>query len=228
MSMHEPNDPLSRQALSSLVDGEATESEAANLFQRWRDDAELQQTWHLYQLIGDTMRSDEFAMHPRRSQRLVSAVRSRLAEEPVVLAPDVAEQLAPDVANAQARVSPVASPNNRVSGGRLTGLKRWQAPVATAAGFLAVLGGLNFAGVAFQSSPATAGPTMAHAVHPGDVEADASPPSGIPAANSAQARAAAAAELAPYVAAHQQSTMNDVFHMPGDGFRTVSLVQSAP
>ena len=48
-----------------------------------------------------------------------------------------------------------------------------------------------------------------------------------PAAATAQAKADAE-QLAPYLAAHRQATMNGLFPMPGADLRNASLVQTAP
>ncbi len=102
--------------LSALVDGQA--DAVLRGCQAWRDDAQARQTWHAYHLIGDVMRSDELATAPGRDEAFLARLRSRLADEPVVLAP------AP--LPAPARGAPV----------------RWLMPAAVAAGFMVVAGAL--------------------------------------------------------------------------------------
>src|SRR3954471_7512954 len=114
MSQPEPGSALSRQILSALADGEASEAESADAFHLWREDVEVRATWHCYHLIGDVMRSDDLAAPADGHQRLLAALRERLAAEPVVLAPAPAEapaaprgdrageRVAPAVANASA------------------------------------------------------------------------------------------------------------------------------
>src|SRR5471030_2568146 len=129
MSQPDNDRSSSRRILSALADGDATDSEAARAFQAWRDDSEARASWHAYQLIGDVLRSEDLAAEPAADESFLVALRTRLAAEPVVLAPQprVAEEPAvlPIAANATAR--PRA---------------RWQGPLAMAAGFLAVIGGL--------------------------------------------------------------------------------------
>jgi sigma-E factor negative regulatory protein RseA len=74
----------------------------------WRDDPEARRQWHLYHLIGDVLRSDDLATAPRRDAQFVARLREQLAHEPVPLAPVRARRLG------------------------------WRAPVAVAAGFVAV------------------------------------------------------------------------------------------
>src|SRR4051812_22501961 len=87
MSQPESDRSQSRRILSALADGDATDGEAARAFQAWRDDDDARATWHAYQLIGDVMRSDALAADPAEDQRFLLALRARLADEPVVLAP---------------------------------------------------------------------------------------------------------------------------------------------
>src|SRR5262245_43551666 len=87
MSQPESGSSRSRQILSALADGEASESEGADAFLAWREDAETRATWHCYHLIGDVLRSEDLAAPAARQQRLLDALRERLAAEPVVLAP---------------------------------------------------------------------------------------------------------------------------------------------
>src|SRR3954464_6140145 len=120
----------SRRILSALADGDATDSEAARAFQAWRDDPQARASWHAYQLIGDVLRSEDLAVEPAADESFLVALRARLADEPVVLAPQ------PRVEPALAEAQPVAANASGRS-------RRWQGPVAMAAGFLAVIGVLN-------------------------------------------------------------------------------------
>ena len=99
--------------LSALADGDAQAVEKA--CRQWRDDAQARKTWHTYHLIGDVMRSEELARPAAGDAAFLAGVRTRLAAEPVVLAP-----------------APVAVPARR--------RQRWLLPVAAAAGFVMVAG----------------------------------------------------------------------------------------
>jgi sigma-E factor negative regulatory protein RseA len=98
---------------------------------------------------------------------------------------------------------------------------RWQGPLAMAAGFLAVMTGLNIVRP-FNHAGADAGALAAAAAASSTALAQAG--NG---AAATQAKADAD-QLAPYLAAHRQSTMSGPFQMPGGDIRSVSLVQTAP
>jgi sigma-E factor negative regulatory protein RseA len=209
MSQPEIDRSSSRRILSALADGDATDSEAARAFQAWREDDDARSTWHAYQLIGDVLRSDDLAAEPAADESFLVALRARLATEPVILAPQPVVQETADVAQ------PVAA--NAAGAGRVRA--RWQGPLAMAAGFLVVIGGLNVV------RPFSHGGSAALA--------QAGAPSGVVVATAASGAAATAQakadadQLAPYLAAHRQSTMSGAFQMPGGDLRNVSLVQPA-
>lgn len=105
------------QDLSSLMDGELDASYVAAACHVWREDAQARSQWHAYHLIGDVLRSEDLASDGARDAAFLAALRRRLADEPVVLAPTPVSQVA------RARRS-------------------WAAPVAVAAGFVVVAGTL--------------------------------------------------------------------------------------
>jgi sigma-E factor negative regulatory protein RseA len=73
--------------LSALHDGEADAGLARGLCAAWAQDAGLAEDWHAWSVIGDVMRADDLALPLRQDQAFLDAVRARLAQEPVVLAP---------------------------------------------------------------------------------------------------------------------------------------------
>ena len=230
MSQPDPDLHQSRQILSALADGEASEAEGADAFHAWREHEEVRATWHAYHLIGDVMRSDDLASPVDSQQRLLCALRERLAVEPVVLAPQGAAETPAPAAPARERAPAVAN-------GRMGAWIRahWQAPVAVAAGFIAVVG------MQFARGPAGPGRTndyaslaRAGAAASANVVATAgrgTAPLAIAQAPTSSATAiqarAQAAQIAPYLAAHRQSTMSAAFQMPGGDIRDVSLSQPA-
>lgn len=208
----------SRRILSALADGDATAGEAARAFQAWRDDPDARASWHAYQLIGDVLRSDDLAAEPAADESFLVALRARLVDEPVVLAPQP-----------RAEADPPAMPeaaNASATGGRA---RRWQGPMAMAAGFLVVIGGLNIVRPFNHGAAAPLAATATTASGTGLASATSIDNSGVVATGlptPAQTQAAAD-QLAPYLAAHRQSAMNGPFQMPGSDLRNVSLVQPA-
>lgn len=207
----------SRRILSALADGDATDSEAARAFQAWRDDPGARASWHAYQLIGDVLRSDDLACEPAADEAFLVALRARLADEPVVLAPQARVDAEPVAMPAAVNAAPAAA--------RSRG--RWQGPLTMAAGFLVMLGGLSVVGPFKHgagpqlASNAASGPLLASMTSVNNAGVLANP--GPTAAESK----AAADQLAPYLAAHRQSTMSGPFQMPGSDIRNASLVQPA-
>jgi sigma-E factor negative regulatory protein RseA len=117
-----------RAALSSLMDGEGVAADGA--CRAWRAQAQARADWHAYHLIGDVLRSDEHRCDAAHDARFVARLREKLAAEPAVLAPQPAVR--PAVAQP---VRPAAA-------------RRWMAPAAVAAGFVAVAGVLVMTRVA--------------------------------------------------------------------------------
>ncbi|MCK9688314.1 sigma-E factor negative regulatory protein [Scleromatobacter humisilvae] len=212
-----------RRILSALADGDATDSEATRAFQAWRDDADARASWHAYQLIGDVLRSDDLAAEPAADEAFLVALRARLADEPVVLAPQPRVEAEPAAMPAAVNAVTAAT--------RSRG--RWQGPVAMAAGFLVVIGGLNIVrpfghgGGANVAAVGASGPILASATSIDNTGVAASSPGKDAVAVAAAQSKAAADQLAPYLAAHRQSGMSGPFQMPGSDIRNASLVQPA-
>ena len=123
--------------LSALIDGQADAGEVAQACAAWRDGPEARAQWHRYLLVGDVMRSDELAGRPAADERFLQALRVRLADEAVPLAP-----------------------RSTSNGPAQRGL-RWRrvgGPLAMAAGFAAVAG---MVWVLRATPEETAGPTLA-------------------------------------------------------------------
>src|SRR5688572_30452696 len=84
------NDDDPRQRLSELVDGEADAGSVQRACAAWRESPSMRASWHAYHLIGDVLRSDDLAHPVERDEAFLASLRSRLAAEPVVLAPAAA------------------------------------------------------------------------------------------------------------------------------------------
>ena len=143
-----------RERLSALADGELDDFAVASGCAHWRDDAKARAAWHAYHLIGDVLRSDDLAAGSARDAAFLRALRLRLADEPVVLAPPLRN---PGLDEVMAAASGAAS-GATSSAGRHGTRWRWMASSAVAAAFVAV------AGVLVVTRPANAPVSPATAV----------------------------------------------------------------
>ncbi len=140
--MSEPTPPLSTgqdldaERLSALLDGELDAEAIAPLSAAWGRDAGLREQWQTYGLIGDVLRTGAPTGSSSRDQQLFEAIRARLADEPVVLAPQPRPS-APLEASGQV----IALPATAAATGRRL---RWRRHGIPAAGIAA---GLAFVGV---------------------------------------------------------------------------------
>lgn len=144
MSIEQSRMSSHAETLSALADGEAAPDGVVSACAAWRSDASARQTWHAYHLIGDVLRSDDLAVAPARDEEFLKRLRVRLADEPVVLAPEP-----------QRPAQPVPMAAGRSA-------RRWRAGAAVAAGFVAVAGVL----VALQAPSPEPAPTVARAPSP--------------------------------------------------------------
>ena len=133
------------EILSALTDGQATPEEATRAIGAWRDDPQARASWHRYQLIGDALRSPEL-LQTSEGSAFLQGFRARLAQEPVVLAPQAAH-----VARAQH--------SSHAPALHMPQLKRrpWAGPAAVAASFVLLVGLMasNLSGVGQDSSNGT-------------------------------------------------------------------------
>ena len=120
-----------RQQLSSLMDSDLAPEQLPQVVASWQQDADQRATWHCYHLIGDVLRSDELARPTTRDVAMLLALRARLAEEPVPLAP---RALAPAL---PAAVAPMLGAERQAQRGWA---RRLMAPAALAAGFVVAAG----------------------------------------------------------------------------------------
>lgn len=104
------------ERVSALFDGESAQGSSAGEVRAVLGESGGREAWMHYSLIGDALRSADLARRP--DDAFVLGLRARLAQEPVVLAPVPV---------------PAAVPH---------GARRWQTPVAVAAGVTMVLGSI--------------------------------------------------------------------------------------
>lgn len=189
-----------RAALSALMDGDGSASEEA--CRAWRGDAAARADWHTYHVIGDVMRSDEHRVDGAREALFLAAVRARLAAEPVVLAP-----------------TPAAMPPLT----RARRARRWMAPTAVAAGFVAVAGALMVTRVSVPEGEST-NLTARSAAPAGSVlpAAVASTAGAASQANGVGAPMIRSAELDRYLDAHRQYANGAMQVVPGGAVRNAA------
>lgn len=156
-----------REGLSALLDGELDTAAVGQACAHWRESAESRSTWHAYRLIGDVLRSDDLAGDPARDAGFLGALRTRLASEPVVLAPQ------PLAIEPESMVVPPVSAHALGETG--AGARRWHwiAPTAVAAGFVAVAGVLTLTRVAGEAPDRAAGTDIARVAAPASIAAPA-------------------------------------------------------
>lgn len=191
-----------RALLSALADGQPDAAQAGCAL--WRDDAEARATWHTYHLIGDVLRSDDLAVQPARDAAFLAALRTRLAAEPTVLAPAAAP-------------APFVPPLTRRR-------HAWLAPVAVAAGFVAVAGVLVVARV---SLPGGDGPLLAvgGGNNPGLQRASTGAPATAPLV--IQGRVIRDAQLDAYLRAHREAMGGAPVALPGGVPRNIETLAPA-
>jgi sigma-E factor negative regulatory protein RseA len=223
MSNGSEGDAPALERLSALMDGELEPSSVASTCAAWREQGRARSAWHAYHLIGDVLRSDDLAFPPARDAAFLAVLRTRLAAEPVVLAPEV----------------PIASPAARPAGpraGERTARWSWKAPSAVAAGFVLVAGALV----------ATRSPETPPSVSTTVVQAPAAPAAPVVAAGPTLPPVALPSALAPtepfvsrrlppvegtvirdarldrYLAAHQQFAGSSALGMPSGFLRNAA------
>lgn len=207
------------ERLSALVDGELDAAALAQACAHWREGAEVRCAWHAYHLIGDVLRSDDLACEPGRDSAFMQALRTRLASEPVVLAPRPADA----TAALPSAVRRAAGASRRWS---------WMAPSAVAAGFVAVAGVLLLTRAPATSSGRPAGAAMALAAQPGALAPLGAAPmlanelagADVPQSQVASGQLIRDARLDRYLEAHQQFAGSSALGVPSGFLRSATAV----
>jgi len=182
-------------ALSSLADGEAAADAQERCLALWAERSTVRARWRQYQLIGDVLRSQELARDEAHDAAFLSALRARMAREPVVLRP------------ARAMV--------------FRRLRAWATPLAAGAGVAAVAGVV----VMLRSTPAPYDAVAAaqgagsKVAQPAVVTAPAGEPT-----QRVSGRLIRDARLDRYFAAHRQSATGTALQMPGGVVRSVDTI----
>ena len=209
-------DAAALERLSALMDGELDRDATLQACAVWRESGEARAGWHAYQVIGDALRSDDLLSDPERDAGFLAALRLRLADEPIVLAP---EPPVPVVTMPQRAVAN-ASRNSRWS---------WMAPSAVAAGFVAVAGVVML--TRGPSGPASGPAAMNLAQVAPAVPVAATLVSATPAASEPQALMASGklirdARLDRYLAAHKQFAGSSALGVPSGFLRNATAIET--
>lgn len=205
--MSDRSNPMSQpplEELSAFADGQLDHDAATRLAAKWRDCEETRKAWHSYHLIGDVLRSDELA-GGARNEAFLQALRARLAQEPVVLAPALEDEV-----DEHAHTAAVAL----AGGGRPGRRRRWGAPAAVAAGFMVVAGTLVVTRVDQPAAPDAA--LAVAAPEPAKAAAAAEP---VLVVNGELVRDA---QLDRYLAAHKQFGGNTALGVPSGFLRSAT------
>jgi sigma-E factor negative regulatory protein RseA len=219
MSNGSEGDASALESLSALSDGELEAPGVVRACTLWRDDPAIRSAWHAYHLIGDVLRSDDLAGRPAHDVAFVAALRTRLAVEPVVLAPD-----SPSPA-----FEPRAQPL-RVNG--RTARWSWKAPSAVAAGFVLVAGAL-----VVTRAPTPGASPMRRVEAPAVADASGLPPVAVPSLAPAEpsfvsrrmpadSKLLHDARLDRYLAAHQQFAGTTALGVPSAFLRNAAAEAS--
>jgi sigma-E factor negative regulatory protein RseA len=199
MSIESENRSSTLETLSAMADGEVDSSAAAQACVAWRDDPSARLAWHSYHLIGDVLRSEDLAIAHDAS--LLSTLRTRLANEPTVLAPE--------------------APQRQRANGARARRWTWVAPSAVAAGFVLVAGALT---VTRQSTPESdaAALTASTAFDRSTTRDGAFDSTLQPRASSVDVKLLRDARLDRYLAAHQQFAGSTALGVPSGFLRNAA------
>ncbi len=214
------------ECLSALVDGEIDEAELTGACEAWRVDGVVRATWHSYQLIGDVLRSDDLASDASHDCSFLTALRGRLAIEPVVLAPpapagpkDAVAGRAPFVDES---LTTVLAPRAAARRSR----PAWAMPSAVAAGFVLVVG--TFTVMRSGAPPPDAGTVAVAAVDPGTVtRAALAKTDPLTAGATADGPVLRDARLDRYLDAHKQFAGSSALGAPSAFLRSATVDSSA-
>ena len=216
MSAGSKNEPVAGETLSALIDGEADVGVVSSACAVWRESASTRSDWHTFHLIGDVMRSEDLASTRQRDAAFLERLRERLADEPVVLAPQ------PLGRPAAVEAMPMAAQAGRWR------RRSWIGPAAVAAGFVAVAGVLV---VTRAPTPLTTETTLAGGTTP-SVAAGVTP---VVATAPAEAGAEPEAQLVRsgqllrdarldrYLAAHKQFAGSSALGVPSSFLRSATV-----
>ena len=218
MSFDSQRDAAALERLSALVDGELDGDAAMQACSHWRESDDARSWWHAYHVIGDVLRSEDLACDPARDAGFLEALRARLKDEPVVLAPQALEHARPAAAQS----------GNSARGRRWS----WAAPSAVAAGFAAVASVVMLTRGPAMPSDLPAGASLAQ-VSPAAQPVTASALTTSPMASASEPQALIAngklirdVRLDRYLAAHKQFAGSSALGVPSGFLRNATAIET--
>ena len=217
MSFDSQRDAAALERLSALVDGELDGDAALQACSHWRESGDARSSWHVYHVIGDVLRSDDLGCDPARDAGFLEALRARLKDEPVVLAPQ-----------ALAHSRPAAA---QLANGARSRRWSWGAPTAVAAGFVAVAGVVMLTRGPALSSDSSAAASLAQvspAAQPATALALTSPMAGAsePQVLVVSGKQIRDARLDRYLAAHKQFAGSSALGVPSGFLRNATAIET--
>jgi sigma-E factor negative regulatory protein RseA len=155
------DDVRMREWLSALADGQPdAEGEGCA---RWMADAEARRAWHAYHLVGDVLRSEDLASTAGHDEAFLLALRSRLASEPVILAPTPAARTnkVPAAPAPRRWAAAAAAAGFMLVGGAVVMVQRSPSPASLASAQTPGAGALTLSATAGTNAPRAAPPASA-------------------------------------------------------------------
>ena len=223
MSFDAQSDAAARERLSALVDGELDAQAAAQACGDWRERSDARASWHAYHMIGDALRSEDLAADPSGDLVFLQALRVRLQDEPVVLAPQPLTQ----PASVPVRHAGALAGN----GAGTAGARRWSwmGSSAVAAGFVAVAGVVMFTRGPATTSDGAAVASLAQGsavVQPASLQMNPVAAASEPQAFVANGALIRDARLDRYLAAHKQFAGSSALGVPSGFLRNATAYPS--
>jgi sigma-E factor negative regulatory protein RseA len=213
MSFDSERDAAALERLSALVDGELDGDAAVQACSHWRESDDARSSWHAYHVIGDVLRSDDLACDPARDAGFLEALRARLKDEPVVLAPQALEHSRPAAA--------------QLANGARSRRWSWAAPSAVAAGFVAVAGVVMLTrGPAMPSDSSAAASLAQVSPAPQPLTASTLTSPSEPQALVANGKLIRDVRLDRYLAAHKQFAGSSALGVPSGFLRNATAIET--
>ena len=197
---------LNRERVSALMDGQLRSQEFADAVRAACDDADAQESWDTYHLIGDVLRAGA-ATHGHASSDFVVRIQTRLQAESIALVP---------VAGAAAEPGSALQAPSRQSAAN-NGSFRWKMVAGFAS--LAAVAAIGWNSASTVWAP-TAAPQLAQA--PAQTQGVASPLVAVasPAGGAVMLRDP---QLAEILAAHKQQGGSSALQMPAGFLRNATF-----